>query len=348
MDEIVPGMRLAKSLYSVNGTLLLNSGAVLKQEYIEQLKNKGFNALFIGVAPEDIEVPEVVSETVRMEASCALRESMISIQNSGSFNQQRLEKIVDMIIEEILTKKDIIVNVIDLKSINDYTFRHSVNVCILSLMLGRSLLYSQKKMHELGMGALLHDIGKSLIPAEILDKKDALTNEEFEEIKKHARYGYEILVPFESMNLLSKHVAYQHHERVSGTGYPRKLINSDIVEYAKVAAVADCYDAMTSDRPYKVRTSPKEALKELNLPNFKDGFDQKSMRHLVKMIAPYPVGTKVTLTDGQSAIITKINAEAIDRPLVTIISGDNKIPAEGATRLNLLEDETVDIESCEY
>lgn len=338
-------MRLAKSIYSEAGILLLNAGSVLRFEYLTQLKNKGFASLFIGEVPEDIEVPEVISDFVRMEASRTMREAMISIKHTGGFDAKKLEKIVDMIIDEILAKKDIIVNVMDLKSTGDYTFRHSVNVCILSLMIGRSLLYPHKKMHELGMGALLHDIGKSLISSEVLEKKGRLTDEEFDEIKKHARYGYDILLPFDSLSLLSKHVAYQHHERLNGTGYPRKINTKEIVEYAKVVAIVDCYDAITSDRPYKKKKPPVEAIKELSLPMFKKDFDQKAMRHLVRMVAPYPVGITVELSDGRSAIVTKINPEAIDRPVVTILTETEKKSSE---RVSLLEDETININKCEF
>lgn len=338
-------MRLARSIYTEDGKLLLSAGQLLKNDYINNLHKKGFTSLYIGEIPSDIELPEVVSEKVRYQATRAVHDSITAIKKTGRFDRKRVIQAVDAIIEELLQEKDLIVNILDLKSTGDYTFRHSVNVCILSLIIGRSMFYYKDKLRELGVGSLLHDIGKSLIPDNILNKKGRLTNEEFEEIKKHSRLGYDLLLPFKNMNLLSRHISYQHHERYDGSGYPRGLEGDSIIEYARIVAIVDCYDAMTSDRVYRTAMMPADAIKEIAHKS-KDQYDPKIIKIFLRSVAPYPVGVKVVLNTGQEAIVLKINPKDVVRPVIALLKNHNSISNNGhdiLKRIDMLEDESLEI-----
>lgn len=346
IEEATIGMRLGKNIYNENGNLLLSAGVLLQENYIKKLKRKGFSAIFVGEIPSDIEIPEIVSEKVRLRAIRTIRDSIGSIKSNGKLDLKRLSRVVDLIVDEILQEKDLIINLLDLRSIGDYTYRHSVNVCILSIIIARSLFYSRDQLKNLGVGAILHDIGKAMISENILNKKDTLTNEEFKEIKKHSRYGYEILGKFKNINLLSKHIAYQHHERVDGSGYPRELTSDDMIEFAKIVSIVDVFDAMTSNRVYRDACLPSEAIKQIAKTD-REKFDSKLIKIFMRSIAPYPVGVKVQLNNGLEGIVTKINSEAIDRPVITITEKSNIGPYDKEYltdfRLDLCIDDSLEI-----
>lgn len=194
LDKIRAGAILAKTIITIDGKVLLASGMELTEEYIRKLQANGISEIYIeDEISKDIHVPEVVREEIVNEAKQMVKVMMTKPSIKTSIDGRQVMEIVDKIISSILANKDIIANLCDIRSVDDYTFSHSVNVCILSLIIGIGLGYNGDKLRELGVGSILHDIGKVMVPNHILKKPYQLTSEEFEEIKKHAYYGYEIL-----------------------------------------------------------------------------------------------------------------------------------------------------------
>ncbi len=230
---------------------------------------------------------------------------------------------VNDIVSEITINENATVNMMDLKVFDDYTYYHSVNVSVLSIVVGAAEGLGKSKLYELGLGALLHDIGKVFVPKEILNKSGKLTPEEFEEIKKHSLMGNWYLREKWQVPIESNVAVLSHHEKYDGSGYPYGLKSDRISRFGKIVAVADVYDALTSDRPYRPALSPSEAM-EYVMGGSGTLFDPKVVEVFAKKIVPYPVGTCVTLSNGLTAIVTGNYIRCGMRPKIMIISGPQK------------------------
>ncbi len=210
-----------------------------------------------------------------------------------------------------------------LKSRDEYTAIHSLNVCVLSLTFGRSLGLKGDELNELGLGALLHDIGKMQVPLEILNKPGKLTTEEFEIMKSHPQKGYEMLLSDSTLSSEVLSIVKSHHERLSGKGYPDNLSESNISYYTKIVSITDVYDAITSDRVYHDGMTPHEALKRLYewMP---DNFDTQLMQSFIRTIGIYPVGSVVELKTGHIGLVVKLTDTHRLKPVVMLIMNRNK------------------------
>jgi len=210
-----------------------------------------------------------------------------------------------------------------LKARDEYTAIHSLNVCVLSLTFGRALGLDINQLEELGLGALLHDIGKMQVPLEILNKPGKLTNEEFEIMKSHAEKGYEMLLKDDTLTKEVLNIVRSHHERISGQGYPDKLLDKNISYYTKIVSIVDVYDAITSDRVYHDGMTPHEALKRLYewMP---DNYDTKLMQAFIKTIGIYPVGSVVELKTGHIGLVVKLSESHRLKPVVMLIMNRHK------------------------
>jgi HD-GYP domain-containing protein (c-di-GMP phosphodiesterase class II) len=230
-----------------------------------------------------------------------------------------IRSIVHNIVDEVVRNRDIMVNIIDIRAYDDYTYSHSINVAVLSVVMGTVLGLGQKQLHDVAMGGLLHDAGKMFIKKEILNKPARLTPEEFEEIKTHSELGYRYLCDQLEIPAEARIVALQHHEQFSGSGYPAGLSGDGIHFYGRICCVADVYDALTSDRPYRKSMLPSDAI-EYIMSGYNTLFDPTVVEALTKKIAPYPAGTYVSLSTGQKAIVTQNYQENGLRPKVRLIA----------------------------
>ncbi|MEA1960167.1 MAG: HD-GYP domain-containing protein [Bacillota bacterium] len=320
IEELLSGMQVARSIYSGNGRVLLNAGVELTDTIILRLITIGIPSVYIMDPISDTydEPKQVVSEEVRLETIKTVKETFNSLEQERKINTHLVNHVVSNLIDEILSNQQVLMGLTDIRSYDDYTFGHSVNVCILSLMTALSLQYHDLKLKELGIGALLHDIGKIAISTDILNKADDLSQEEYEEIKKHAAYGYDILRKYEDIPLLSAHIALQHHERFDGKGYPRNLEGDNIHEYAKIVAVADVYDALLADRPYRSCYTVNQAITILKRMSGIH-LDERCTTALISNIAIYPIGTIVELNTGTIGIVSDVNRDFPTRPNVRII-----------------------------
>lgn len=323
VDNAEPGSKLSKAVFTSEGRVLLTSGMILRDSYIGKLKENGISEIYIeDDISQGIHVSDAVCEQTRVEAKLLVKNLMDRYTFTSSVNADRVKSMVNRIIDELLNSKDVIANLSDIKFVDDYTFEHSVNVCILSLITGIGLGYNVLRLKDLGVGALLHDIGKLRIPEYILKKPSQLTVEEFEEIKKHTIYGYEILKKCKNISMISAFIAFGHHERYDGSGYPLQLRGENIHQCARIVAIADVYDALTSDRVYRKKLKPDEVLTYITSLG-SHHFDKEIVKSFISYIAVYPIGTGVVLNTKERGLIIKSNKVVPTKPVVRVIYNKN-------------------------
>lgn len=310
-----PGMKVGKALYSSRGELLLNAGVILTARNIERLRRLKVPALYIddGFLP-DVVVEDVIAEETRVQAMVQVRELLEeqweakgpSCFRAGKaiLRVKRLTETVESIIDQLLANRALMVNLADVRAIDDYTFGHCVNVCVLSLMTGITLGYGREGLLRLGLGAILHDLGKVDIPREILHKPGRLTAEEFAVVKRHPEEGYRRILRLPGVSAPSAQVVYQHHERYDGTGYPRGLQGQEVHEFAYICGVADVFDALTADRVYR-RACPVHEAYEMVAGSGDSLFAFHVVRAFLENIAAYPVGTWVRLSSGETGVVVE-------------------------------------------
>jgi len=200
VDTIKEGMELAKTIYGKNGEVMLRKGTFIKNPFAKRLKQLGYPGVYINDAfSEDIIIEEIISEELRQKATFTIKKIFNSIESNPTINKNlnsniaALKSIIDEIMSQIISTDIALVNIRDLKNFDDYTYYHSVNVAVLSILIGRALGLKEDQLRELGISAILHDVGKIFIGAEIINKPDVLTMEEYEMVKEHSREGYKYL-----------------------------------------------------------------------------------------------------------------------------------------------------------
>jgi len=291
IEKLTPGMVLGKAVYGDNYQVLLKRGVVIVEGHINALKRRGFSKVYIDdEETADVVINDPISDKIRIMTTKGIvktyeltqsaivnieaetTESIIKsintpkIKNAFQENQAFKQMCKDMnsFVDELLNE-NILSGLNSIKSFDNYTFEHSVDTAVLSIVIAKRLVLDKEKLRQIAIGEFLHDIGKIFIDKKIINKPGKLTVEEYEKVKQHTIYGYELLKNIDTIGEASKHVAYQHHERQDGKGYPRGLrsnnkIDSGIVGYidqdklimiAEIAAIADFYDACISDRPYR-------------------------------------------------------------------------------------------------
>ncbi|MDA8233625.1 MAG: HD-GYP domain-containing protein [Clostridia bacterium] len=325
ISKVQPGMVLGKTIYTLSGSILLVAGMVLSEFFIKRLRDMGIPFVYIKDSlTNGIEVKDIIDEYTRFETQKAINEVFKRLQQSGKVQLAKTKTVVNNILNEILSNRNILINLADIRTTyDDEVFGHCANVCILSLITGVELSYNQQQLRDLGIGSLLHDIGKAKIEKQLLNKTDKLTLQEYEFIRKHSQYGFNILCQQEEINLIAAHVAYQHHERYDGSGYPRGMVGEEIYEYARITAVTDVYDAMTSERVYRSSRSIRDAVQEL-IDSSGTQFDPKIVRAFLKYVAIYPVGSIIYLNTGEVGVVMDVLRDFPDRPIVKVIIDNQK------------------------
>jgi HD-GYP domain-containing protein (c-di-GMP phosphodiesterase class II) len=222
-----------------------------------------------------------------------------------------------------------------MKSYDNYLFSHAVNVSIISIIIGEQLGYSKAELGQLGVAALLHDIGMLQISVKTWRNNGTLTPSEYQEVRKHPFYGAEYLSTKVSEDIRA--VAAQHHERYDGSGYPRGLKGSNINYKARIVALADVYDALISERPYRPRLNPQEAIRLI--VSDQAGFDPQLLKVFLLTMAVYPIGTYVKLNTGEIGKVIRITKNQPFRPVLTLYVGRQGTFLEEPIRLDLNRDE---------
>lgn len=326
-----PGMRLARNIYNDEGIVLLGEHVELTETMIRRLEQLGIHRIYIeDPRAEDIVIRENISEETRREALRTIRETFQNYMNEAKqgrmFSNPHLGKdfrrVLDMIIDELKEHEQAMIMLNTIHVSDHYLFQHSLNVSIYAIMLGTALGYTYDQLRVLGLGAMLHDIGKTLVPQEILLKPDKLTEEEMRIMRRHPEDGFRMLKDNPNIPLIAAHCALQHHERLDGSGYPRGMKGDEIHDYAKLLGIVDTFDAMTTHRVYKPAALPHEAVEVLYA-----GAGRLYDAHMIQLfrdrVAIYPPGTTVELNTGEIGIVVDINASLPHRPVVRIITDEN-------------------------
>ena len=323
INSVTNQMHLAKNIYSADGNTLLAAGTRLSDNFIEKLKQFGVSTVYISDKYiGKIEVDELVKTQTKNEATRITKEVMNNIRQDKTLDGEDIHQVIVRIIDELFENHDILYNLVEIRAMNDYHYAHNVAVCILSLMTGITLCYNYQQLKQLGTGALLHDVGKSKISLKILNKKGNLTQKEYEEIKKHPSLGYDILMQSKNINEEEAFIAWQHHELFDGSGYPLGLRGMEICEPARIVALADVYDAMSTDRIYRKRYLPQEVVEYIR-DQGPNQFDPKLSKVFLENIAPFPIGSMVLLNNGQKGIVIHVNREFPARPLIKMMWDQN-------------------------
>lgn len=348
INSIQTGVKLARTIFNSDGGVLLSKGIELRESYLEKLRNHGVSEVYLeDEISVNLKTEDVVKEQTRNEAVVLVKNMMNNYHFTASLDVEGVKKMVNKIIDELLENGDILYNLSEIKSVDDYTFEHSVNVCILSLITGIGLGFNLQRLRELGCGAIMHDIGKLCIPNEILKKPSQLTVDEFEEIKKHTVFGYDMLKRSNKVSLVSAYIAFGHHERFDGSGYPLQLKNENIQICARIVAVADVYDALTSDRVYRKKLKPNEVYEYITSLGV-NHFDPKVIENFVKYVTIYPVGTGVLLNTKEKAIVVSDNRLMPTRPVIRIIYDSNTKKHDTGKELDLSKQNNIFIvDGCE-
>jgi len=335
LDNVASGMKLARPLYSAEGKILLNAGLDLKERYIERLRELDITYVYIeDELTSDIDVPDVVSEKSRLEAITTAKSIMEDLKLGKKVDAARAKKIVNNLVDELCRNNGVLVNFTDMRTRSDYLFGHSVNVCILSVMTGISLEYDEMRLRDLGVGAMLHDVGKVELSPELLAKADRLNASEITDARRHCELGFEILRQNPDISLMSAHCAYQHHERFDGSGYPRSLKNGEIHQFAQIVALADVYDALTTDATYRQAVPVYEALAIITKAAGVY-FDADLVDHFTGNIAIYPIGSVVRLNNNEIGVVVDISKEFKNKPVVRVIMDANQLRSSKLVEIDL-------------
>ncbi|NLI78410.1 MAG: HD-GYP domain-containing protein [Candidatus Riflebacteria bacterium] len=319
-------------------TLMLRKDLYLCAESGEEYVVKDFRLLDI-TDPKNIEgtaenfgvladkFPEIKSSIPIQNAMISKPTQLLAIRSvSGLINAVEAQKriptretreVAAQLVAEIANTPDAILNLLAVKAYDDYTYAHNVNVATLSLMIGHAMGLSRNDLHSLGVGALLHDIGKLRIARDLLNKVGALNTTEMEKIRQHPRTGYEMLLSSKEIGEWSRLIVLQHHEKFMGGGYPSGLKGNDISLMARIVAVADVYDALTTARPFRPAMSPYLSTKIL-LSNTESQFDPAILAVFLRRMSIFPPGSLVKLNSGAIAAVVRSNPGAMLRPVVRL------------------------------
>lgn len=321
VSNLTPGMVLARSVYGPDGKLLLYGGVTLTAKYIFFL-NK-YNVLAVNIQSTlDDALPQdenLLEDEVKLFAAASVRQ-LTSGKGSSIKHYSAMVHSVEDIVDEILSGKLPLSNLTEISSVDTYTFTHSVDVCALSIYCGMKLNYPKTRLILLGIGSLLHDLGKVKVDSEILNKPGQLTSEEFSQIKNHPALGYSMLHKEINNNVDARSaiILLNHHERYDGTGYPRGLKGAEIDEMSTICAIADVYNAMVTDRIYRKALSQSEVY-EMLLASGNVMFNMDTLKTFLTCINPYPKGTFVKLNSGHIGCVISSNSQLPLRPVLQLI-----------------------------
>jgi HD-GYP domain-containing protein (c-di-GMP phosphodiesterase class II) len=307
-------------VYNHNGLVLLTAGMKLTHSYIRRLGDLGIRAVDVQLAQfSSLRPREVLSPQLRAQATSTMRRVMSDARKHGRPDAGPVIPYVDRIVDQVLRHQEVMVGLTDIRAHDAYTHAHSVNVCMLSALIGRSLGYSRSSLLLLGMGAIMHDLGKVFIDPTILTQRTPLAWDQFRQVQAHAELGYQAMRAYTGIPNNAAVIALQHHERLDGSGYPHGVDGKQVGVFSRIVAVADVYDAVSSDRPYRAALSPLECIRLLGEEErgrlWPDAVDA-----LLSRIAPFPEASTVRLSSGELAVVLRCTPHATRRPEIAVFT----------------------------
>ena len=282
------------------------------------------DATLVQIAQPKEPPPQVsmAEEVARAKKICVTAKSAVvsmfqEVRMGKAIDHDTAGALVEEITESVVRNPGALISLARLKSVDDYTYMHSVAVCALMVALARQLGIDEQTTREAGMAGLLHDLGKAVMPMEVLNKPGKLTDEEFRVMKSHPAEGHRMLVEAGTVGDIPLDVVLHHHEKVDGSGYPKGLKADEISLFAKMGAVCDVYDAITSNRPYKSGWDPAESIRRMT--EWSTGhFDQRVFQAFVKSVGIYPIGSLVRLESGRLGIVVDQTEKSLLTPKVRV------------------------------
>jgi len=336
LGMVKPGDKVAKSIFQDNGNVLLGEGVELNERYIQRLENLGIDFLYIedgnttDILPEDTIRDETRSNAVNViyKTMNSFKEEIVTRNRTIAPDMGRnFRAVFGSIMQDLATRPNMLVNLTSIHSRDAYLFQHSFNVAVLAGIMGIAKGFNRNQLEELGIGALLFDIGMTKMPQGLLTQTGRYSTEDLKILHTHPMEGFDILRKYHDISIVSAHCALQHHERYNGSGYPRGLKKDEIHIYAQIVGLADTYDALVSPRPHRKRYTTSEAIEFL----FAAGgtfFDLELIKLFCSHISVYPVATTLLLSTGQEVVVSQNNEIAVHRPRVRVIKEkDGQPPA---------------------
>jgi putative nucleotidyltransferase with HDIG domain len=351
IDELRPGMLVEKLDRAWFTTpFLRHKMTITSDQQIAQLKACGVQTLIVSLEAEEVKegpvvesgitdepavpaeketasVPPVVpfdeelpaARQVYQAAKIVIQDAMHDVRFGRALNVDAVRKVVSDMMDSVFRNPDALSSLSRLKQFDEYTFYHSVNTALLAMSVGRSLGFDRSALHVVGVGTLLHDIGKMKIPLEVLNKPGRFEAHEMEIMKQHVLRGVEVLAGTTGLGDSYIQPALEHHERVNGAGYPHRRAKQEISQFGLITAVVDIYDAMTSDRCYHKGRPAHEILQLLYRLSLEGHLDSTLVQRFIQVVGVYPVGSIVELNTGETGIVKQVNHEAPLAPVVLLV-----------------------------
>lgn len=332
--QLKPGMKIDQSVVDRLGRNLVARGSILDEYVIDSLLKLGVTSVYIQegtLEPEEEKIPISPAAQKNIEKLHTDDRSKVTLSNSvreriahgiqyiyNNTESENLANATDSIANDLLAAIDsnnaIAIDINALKTSDEYTFKHSVDVATIAMIVAKQQKLSRKEIYEIGVAGLLHDIGKTKVPPEILNKPGRLNDSEFAIMKQHSVFGFRMLEGRSEFNQVILYAVLQHHEKINGTGYPVGVSKQQITPFAKILSVADIYDALVTERPYKPAYSQHDAVEMIM--SMTNELDMTAMRSFLESMILYPVDSIVKLSNGEKAKVVKNNSHYILRPTV--------------------------------
>ncbi len=337
VDAIKEGDIIARDIVSYEGGILLKSSSKFKEVFREKLIERNIYEVYIeDKYSEGIYPQEAIDPRIRLQIDMDIKNEFDKLKDNLDINVSSISNITKILVDE-LSKEHVVCDVMDLKINDDYTYQHCIGVGILSTIVCRKLRMREDHTHKIVMGALMHDIGKIIIPKDILNKPAKLTREEYEIIKGHAELGYKIIEKNGGLSPITKLTVLCHHEREDGSGYPLGK-GEELHIGAKIVGACDVFHALLSNRPYRQALSVQEVTSIAQ----KEKINAPVRETIESVLAFYPIGSVVLLSNGDVGIVEKNFVQDVTRPQVRVVYNMPTNKKHQYT-INLQEDYTIHI-----
>lgn len=354
IECVKPNTIIGKTLYDSNGRILVKAGVVLSQGVISKIKDINILSIYILDEYSSEEIEDIIKPELRQKAIQTIKEAFSNINRltvADKFSKKEsiyfdnIENMAEDLIDNILNNKNVLIPLVDIRSMDNYVYSHSVNVAIISLVLGIALKLPKRQLQYLCTGALLHDVGKSFISKEILMKKEELSSEELSILQQHPTLGYKYLSDSYNLSSHSKLIVLQHHERPDGLGYPNKLQADEISTLSKIVSITNAYDSLSAGRPNRKAMFPNDVLEYL-MSNSGKTFDYEIVNTFCKIVIPFSKGTLVELSNGDIAVVQETLPGFPLRPSVKIIKSSRNDTID--KDINLIDNTSIVITNIKY